>query len=50
MNEIHIKEFGQGKLEDLSPNELRALCWNEGLEIKGDIKIMRQLIDLIKKH
>jgi hypothetical protein len=50
MKEIHINEIGKGKLEDLSPNELRALCWKEGIEIKGDIKTKRQLIDLIRKH
>lgn len=50
MKEIHINEIGKGKLEVLSPNELRALCWKEGIEIKGDIKIKKQLIDLIKKH
>ena len=50
MKEIHINEIGKGKLEDLSPNELRALCRKEGIEIKGDIKTKKQLIDLIKKH
>lgn len=50
MKEIHITEIGKGKLEDLSANELRALCWKEGIEIKGDIKTKRQLIDLIRKH
>lgn len=50
MKEIHINEIGKGKLEDLSSNELRALCWKEGIEIKGDIKTKKQLIDLIKKH
>ena len=50
MKEIHINEIGKGKLEDLPPNELRALCWKEGIEIKGDIKTKRQLIDLIRKH
>lgn len=50
MKEIHITEIGKGKLEDLSPNELRALCWKDGIEIKGEIKTKKQLIDLIKKH
>jgi len=50
MKEIHINEIGKGKIEDLSTNELRAICWKEGIEIKGDIKTKKQLIDLIKKH
>ena len=48
MKEIYINEIGKGKLEDLSPNELRALCWKEGIEIEGDIKTKTQLIDLIR--
>ncbi len=50
MKEIHITQMGNKKLENLSPNELRAICWKEGIEIPKDIRTKAQLIALIRKH
>jgi len=50
MREIHITQMGNRKLENLSPNELRALCWKRGIDIPKDIRTKAQLLDLIRKH
>lgn len=50
MTEIHITQMGTRKLESMSPNELRALCWKRGITITKDIRTKAQLIKLIKEQ
>ncbi len=50
MKQVHISQMGTRKLETMNPNELRALCWKQGIEIPKDIKTKAQLIKLIKEH
>jgi hypothetical protein len=49
MKEIHLRDIKGRKLEDLSPNELRAKLYLQGGEIPETIKTKKELIDLVKE-
>ncbi len=50
MEPIHIREIKGRKLEDLSPNELRVICYKMGIDIPASIRTKEELVRLVKAH
>lgn len=50
MEAIHIRDIRGRKLEDMSPNELRAICYKRGIDIPETIRTKKELIQLVENH
>lgn len=49
MKEIHYSQIGKRKLETMSANELRAICYRRGVDIPKSITTKKELIEFVKK-
>ena len=49
MKPIHLKDIRGRKLEDMAPNELRAMCIRYGVTIPNRIKTKKDLVKLVKE-